>query len=137
MQSELMGIFDKGTKRRMTEDSDRNKPVNSLVVNYILNHIKHEWVMPDTNPCRNRELLMTADYICVTYGYSLRGYEWFWVDCQRFIDGINIGNDNRQDTHVIVSVMGRFKGEERDRMYLLPLINVTQSVIRIWVWLEI
>ena len=80
---------------------------------------------------------MTADYICVIYGYSLRGYEWFWGDCQRFIDGINIGNDNRQDTHVIVSVMGRFKGEERDRMYLIPLINVTQPVIRIRVWLEI
>ena len=35
MQSALMKKFVKGTKRRMPEDSDRNKPVNSLVVNYI------------------------------------------------------------------------------------------------------
>ena len=34
---------------RMPEYSDRNKPVNSLVVNYILNNIKHEWVMHDTD----------------------------------------------------------------------------------------
>ena len=33
--------------------------------------------------------------------------------------------------------MGRFKGEDGDRMHLLSLINVTQSGIRIWVWLEI
>ena len=38
MQSVLMEIFSKGIKRRMTEDSDRSKTVNSLLVNYILNH---------------------------------------------------------------------------------------------------
>ena len=32
--------------------------------------------------------------------------------------------------------MGRFKGEDGDRMHLLPLINVTQSGIRIRVWWE-
>ena len=47
-------------KRRIPEDSNRNKPVNYLVVNYISNHIEHEWVMPDTDPCSKRELLMTV-----------------------------------------------------------------------------
>ena len=32
MQSALMERFVKGVKRRIPEDSDRNKPVNSLVV---------------------------------------------------------------------------------------------------------
>ena len=48
---------------------------------------------------------------------------------------INIGKYDRRESHVIVSVMGRFKGEARDRMHLLPLINVTQSVIKIQVCL--
>ena len=96
-------------KRRIPGDSDRNKPVNSLVVNYILNHIKHEWVVPDTEPCRKRELFMNAAYICVTYGYSLWGYRCFWVDWTRLIDGIHIGNYDRQEPHVIVSAMVRFK----------------------------
>ena len=39
---------------RITEESDRNKPVNSFLVNYILNHIEHEWVIPDTEPGRKR-----------------------------------------------------------------------------------
>ena len=38
---------------------------------------------------------------------------------------------------MIVLAMGIFKGGERDCMYMLPLINGTQSVIRIQVWLEI
>ena len=50
----------------------------------------------------------------------------FWVDCQCLIDGIHIGKYDRQDPHVIVSVKGKFKGEEGDRMHLPPLINITQ-----------
>ena len=80
LQSALMEIFSKCMKRSMPEDLDRNRPVNSWVVNYILNHIEHEWVMPNTDPYRKRELLITADYICVTFGYYTRGYERFWVD---------------------------------------------------------
>ena len=61
------------------------------------------------------------------YGYSMRGYEGLWVDFQRLIDENHIGKYDRQEPHVIISVMGRFKGEYGDRTHLLPLINVTQS----------
>ena len=37
---------------------------------------------------------------------------------------------------MLVSVMGRFKGENDNRMHLLPLVNVTSSGIRIHMWLE-
>ena len=93
--------------------------------------------MTDTDPCRNQELLTTVAYICVTYSYSLWGYEGFWVDYQRLIDGIHIGKYDRWDPHVILSVMGRFQGGYGDRMHLLLLINVTQSGNRIFIWLEI
>ena len=52
IQSALTEMFVKGMKRRILEDSDQNKPVNYLVVNYILNNIEHECVIPDTEPCR-------------------------------------------------------------------------------------
>ena len=80
---------------------------------------------------------MAVAYICVTYGYTLWGYEGLLVDCQHIIYGINIGNYDIQETHVIVSVMKRLKGEVGYCMHLLPLINITQSGIRIQVWLEI
>ena len=136
MQSKFMEKCVKGMKSMNPEDSDQNKPVNYLVVNYILSLIDHEWVMPDNVPGRKRELLMTAAYIYVAYDYYLRGYEGFWVNFQRLIDGIHIGNYDRREPHVIVSVMGIFRGEYGDCMHMIPLINVTQSGIRIWVWLE-
>jgi len=36
---------------------------------------------------------------------------------------------------VLVAEMGRFKGEDGDRMHVFPLVNVTKSGIRIRVWL--
>ena len=60
MQLAFTGKYFKGIKRRIPEYSDLNKTVNSVVVNYILNNVEHEWVMPNTEPSRNRELLMTA-----------------------------------------------------------------------------
>ena len=59
--------------------------------------------------------------------HPLRRYEGFWVDCQSLIDGTRIGEYDRREPHVIVSVMVLFKGGYRYRMHLLPLINVTQS----------
>ena len=37
MHYSLMEIFSKGTKKNITEDLDRNKHLNSLFINYILN----------------------------------------------------------------------------------------------------
>ena len=65
----------------------------------------------------------------------MQGYKGFWVDYQRIIDGIHIGEYARREPHVIVSVMGIFKGEDGERIHLLPLINVTQSGIKIQGWL--
>ena len=79
---------------------------------------------------------MTASYICVTCGYSLRGYEGLCVDSQRLMDGIHLGKYNRREPHVLMTVMGRFKGEDGNRMHLFPLANVTSSGIRIHMWLE-
>ena len=83
--------------------------------------------MPNSEPCSKSELLMTADYICVTYGYSLQGCKGLWVDYQHLIDGIHIGKYGRWEPHAIVLPMGRFNGEDGNCMNLLPLINLTSQ----------
>ena len=60
MQSLLIERFVKGEKKRMPEDSDRNKPLNSFVINNILNDIEHKWLGLDNDQESKRELLMTA-----------------------------------------------------------------------------
>ena len=52
------------------------------------------------------------------------------------MDGIHLGKHVTMEPHLLVTVMGRFKGEDGDRIYLLPLVNLTSSGIRIRMWLE-
>ena len=136
IQSSLMERFSEEIKKMIPEESDQNKPLNSLVINYILNYIDHEWVGSDYDQERKRDMLMTASYICVTYGYSLRGYEVLWVYLQRLMDGIHLGEHDRREPHVFVAVLVRFKVEDGYIIHLLPLVNVTSSGIRIRMWLE-
>ena len=84
IHSLLIERFAKGTKKNITDGSDQNKPLISLVINYILNYIDHKWVGSDTYQESKRELLMTASCIYVEYGYSLKGCEGFCVESQQW-----------------------------------------------------
>ena len=121
----------------MPAASDSNKPLGGKAVKFILNKIELEWSNPDTDPRRSRELLMAASYICVDYGYSLRGHKAFWNNCNRLLRFIHVGKADPRTPHVIVAALERFKGEDGDRMHLFPLVNETCSGVRIHVWLEI
>ena len=79
---------------------------------------------------------MATSYICVAYGYSLRGHEAFWVDCNHLVRCIHVGKADPRIPHVIVVALGWFKGEDGDSMHLFPLVNETRSGVWIQVWLE-
>ncbi len=135
-QSVLLERFVMGLKARMPHISKRNKPITSVMVNYVLDALELEWSDRAVLPERRRIVLMTAAYIATTFGYSLRGNEGFWVDAQRLIDNINVGKYDTRAKHVTICLLGRFKGEEGDRMHVFPLASVTRSGIRIRLWLE-
>ena len=48
----------------------------------------------------------------ITFGYSLRGNEGFWVDSERLRNFIDVGKFDAKVPHVLVAAMGRFKGED-------------------------
>ena len=93
------------------------------MINYILNNIKQKWVVSETNQERKIELFMTESYICATYGYPLRGYEGFSVDLQWLMDIIHLRKQYRREPHVLLEVMGIFKGEDGNRTNTPPLVN--------------
>ena len=51
------------------------------------------------------------------------------------MDVINLGKHYSRVPHVLVAVMGIFKGEDCNRMHLLPFVNLTLSGIRIHMFL--
>ena len=104
------------------------------MITYILNDIDHEWVGSETDQESKRDLLMTPSYICVTYGYSLIGYEGLWVDSQRFMDSIHLVKHYKRDPHVLLAVIGSFEVDDGNRMHVLPLVNLISSGTRIHIF---
>ena len=136
MQTNFMERVMKGMKTRMPEDSERNKPFSSVMILYILHHLELEYLDPSTPQARRRMVLMTAAYLCATFGYSLRGCEGLWMDAWRLRSYIHIGKSDPKAPHVLIALVGRFKAEEGDRMHVLPLANVSRSGIQYRIWLE-
>ena len=136
MQTMLMERFVKGMKIRMPEIQVRNNPMTAVMVKYVLSKLEVEFFDPATAADRHRDVLMLGAYMCCTYGHSLRGNEGLWVDADRLCRHIGLGKFDQRGPHVLISLLGRFKSEDGDRMHVFPLANITRSGVRIRVWLE-
>ena len=109
----------------MPEKLERNLPLGGLVVQRILEEVEFEWAMPHTTDQRQRKLTMTAAYIAVTYTLSLRGNEGFWVDGDALCDYIQLGREDTTTPHVVIALLGFFKGELGERMHVFSAANTT------------
>ena len=138
MQSIFMERFALGMKIRMPQEKVRNLPLLGNVVSHVLKVMEAEWLAPGTSRKRKREISMCAGYLAVTYVYGLRGNEGFWVDADRLRGGIDLGRNATEDSlpHVVVSLLGRFKGEDGDRMHVFALAAESGSGIKTRVLLE-
>ena len=99
MQSVFMERFMAGLQSRMPLDSQRDAPLLGHVVSAMLDLMAREVTNPNTKEKRRRLLTMTGAYMAVTYSYSLRGNEGFWVDGDSLVANIHLGRESVLDTH--------------------------------------
>jgi hypothetical protein len=137
MQSVLMERFVVGMQTRMPEAVKRNIPISGAAVAAILNNMTVELATNGTTEERRRELVMAGSYMCIAYGGSLRGCEALWVCGDNLRKHIDVGRDDVVNgSHVVVPLIGKFKGEMGTRMHVIPLANETSSGVKIRWWLE-
>ncbi len=135
-QRQLIERIVMGMENRMPKDSSRNLPFTSRIILYILDELERELFEPTTLADRRRLIVMSASYLVISFGYSLRGNEGFWVDAERLCSHIRVGKYDDREPHVLIPLLGRFKGEGGERMHVFPLVNVTRSGIPIRNWVE-
>ncbi|KAI2498449.1 hypothetical protein MHU86_16033 [Fragilaria crotonensis] len=79
---------------------------------------RHKWVMGGA-------------YFCVCFVLSLRSTEGLLADLEGMIEHYN---DERP--HVIIPLLGRFKGEDHSSQHLMPCVSVTESGIQVKTWIR-
>jgi len=136
-KSEWFARFTLGCKKRMGQDVRQNLALGSKVVVELLSLVEEEAAAAESLG-RVRHLVTVGAFIAVGFVGSFRGSEPFMMDLLALRKWFPRGRDGEggHASFVIVPLLGRFKGEQRERQHLLPMASVTRSGIRPRKWLE-
>lgn len=132
-QSDLFERFMKGLISRMGKDVRSNAGLSHTVLKSILLNLEKE-INEEPSYSRQRFLLLCGVFIVVCYGGSLRGCEGFMMERSDLIRNISRGQYDTEIPHVVVPLLGRFKGELGERCHLVMMVNISNSGIEFRKW---
>ena len=128
--------FSKGVLGRMGREVRSNAGLSHLVLLEMIKNAEEELRSSETSEERKDFLLVCQFYFVVCFGASLRGCEGFMIERSDLIRHVNRGRMDAASPHVVVPLLGRFKGETGERSHLLIMANTTKSGIAIRSWVE-
>ena len=85
---------------------------------------------------RKRRIIICGCAFVNLFVGALRGGEVLLMERTEFTSKIKSGKLHPTDPHVLIPLMGRFKGETGERNLLLPFASVTSSGIEVRLWNE-
>ena len=135
-ESRFFVKFTEGVLQRMGRDIRSNTALDHHILLAILNHLD-TLVKEETTQSRKDFLIVVASYLVVCFCASLRGNEGFMLDLSPIRVHLTLGvNDPDGLEHVVICLLGRFKGETNTRWHMILLASVTASGLNPRYWLE-
>jgi hypothetical protein len=125
--------FMRGLHKRMGEEVRSDYALSIRVLHKILGHLDKDWSEARTMESR-REVVEIAMFLVAAYGLGLRGEEVVKMDASGFLTYFDAGMNHRTHPHVMIPLLGRFKGETGERWHLLPIVWETRSGIQVGTW---
>lgn len=122
--------FMEGCRRRMGQDWRPNRAISVELMTSLL-RITESRITESPDLISKGKWIMAGGYFCFCYVVSLRSPEGLLVDLEGMLDHYD---DERPD--VIITLLGRVKGEHRSRQHLLPCVAGTDSGIQVKVWIQ-
>jgi hypothetical protein len=89
-----------------------------------------------TTLARKREIVVYAGTFVILFGGALRGGEVLMLEASEFVKRRDDGRSLKENGHVVVPLMGRFKNETGERNLVIVLSNVTKSGLQIRKWID-
>jgi len=123
-QSEWFKRFANGCKTRMGGRPKQDKAISREIMHAVMSECERR-----AQEQRGEEQALTisvAAYLVVSFCASLRGPEGFMLclaGLRKYLDYEGSG----KNAHVVVPLLGRFKGEEGEHYHFIPLPSVTKT----------
>ena len=153
-QSVWFGDFLRGMEYRMGHEGRANKPITMSATIEILRRLQlRAEEEADVNPPLSNYLYRVGAMVAILTGGSLRGNEGFFLcllGLRRHLQKGKRGsipvnysfqylfseNEARALPHVVLTLLGDFKGENSSDYHILNVANVTRSGLDIRWWVE-
>ncbi len=125
--------FSQGCIHRMGKDVQQDWDIPLPVMHELMKVLEVEWQGAENEDGQQKELVASIGaYSLIAFGGSFRGSEVFLTDLQGLCKYLGELNGD----HVIIPLLGRFKGELHSRYHLSPLAAETSSGLKIGLWIE-
>jgi len=117
----------------MGKDVRQDWDIPLPVMHEVMKVLEVEWQGAENEDGQQKELVASIGaYSLIAFGGSFRGSEVFLTDLQGLCKYLGELNGD----HVIIPLLGRFKGELHSRYHLSPLAAETSSGLKIGLWIE-
>lgn len=135
--SQLFDWFMLGLRKRIGVLVNQNLGISVEVMLEILKHYDAEIADEELDFERLRTIIVCSAAFVMLFAASLRGNEVLMLERSEFVNSRNAGKTGSKDTeHVVIPLMGRFKGEAGDQNSLLVVARKSKSGLDISRWID-
>jgi hypothetical protein len=122
--------FTEGCRKRMGQDWRPNRAISIELITEVLKAVEQKAWDSSTQDDKFK-WIMAGGYFCFCFVVSLRSPEGLLCDLEGLLDHFD---DSRP--YVIITLLGKVKGEHHSRQHLLPCVGVTGSGIEVKIWMK-
>jgi hypothetical protein len=133
IQSKLFTMFMQGCKKRMGRLVNQNLGLSLDMLKIILNNYEDELVSTVLSRERKWFIIMCSATFVVLL---LRGGEVFMMEALKLVKQRDDGRRDRDNGHVVIPLMGRFKNETGERKLVFVLANETSGGLKSRKWTD-
>lgn len=123
--------FVRGVHKRMGDLVKPDQALSLDVMHKIMQELGNEWRM--ALPAERLELALEGAYYLIAYAAALRGEEVSMTNLTGVLKYWEAAGSSPRP-HVVVALLGRFKGETGERYHLMPIAATTTSGLEIRLW---
>jgi hypothetical protein len=118
----------------MGEEVHLDHALSVKVLHKILGHLDRDWLGETAIEVR-KEIVKIVFFLISGFCLGLQGEEVEKLDISSFLTYLfETGRDHPVHPHIMVPLLGQFKGETGKRWHLLPIVWKTKSGIEAGVW---
>jgi len=123
--------FMKGCHKRMGEIVRPDRALSTTILLEILRLLNVEWI---ENPHCRMSIAAEGAFYVIAFSCALRGEELPLVDLHGTLKHWTPSTTS-DPPHIVIAILGRFKGEIGENYHLLPIVTITASGIDNKLWI--